>query len=323
MAFRRPSPAAVEAFLASWHGRPISQLEPLSGGFWATAFAYAVDADEFVVRFASNRAAFDADVRAMAFNGPELPVPAVLDVGAALGGAYALSIRHRGRFLEHVRPDEASVAGPTIVRLLGAMHEVPADVVAAAARPEALADDDPIWRRWLLSGLVDDPAAVVHGWRSLLAEHAAVDRLFRACEERVRHLAESCPERRDLVHGDLLHGNVLVSADAALIAAVFSWKCSQRGDFLFDTAWCTFWGAFHAGIAAADVWGRTLTAPWATGDPGALTDASLRHHCYELQIGASHLAWNAWTGDEEGLGWVAAHTAMVLERGPLAAGLAP
>jgi aminoglycoside phosphotransferase (APT) family kinase protein len=40
-----------------------------------------------------------------------------------------------------------------------------------------------------------------------------------------------------VLHGDLLHGNVLNSQDAKRITAVFSWKCSQRGDFLFDTAW--------------------------------------------------------------------------------------
>ena len=34
--------------------------------------------------------------------------------------------------------------------------------------------------------------------------------------------------------------------------AVLSWKCSVRGDFLFDAAWCTFWAQIHPGIAAAD-----------------------------------------------------------------------
>src|SRR5665213_1103359 len=123
----------------------------------------------------------------------------------------------------------------------------------------------------------------------------------------------ACPTRGTL-------SDVLISEDANRIAAVFSWKCSQRGDFLFDTAWCTFWGAFFPGIAAAEMCDRVLTAPWASQEPTALAGAPHRHHCYELQIGATHLAWNAWVGDEAGLRWVAAHTAMLLERGPLAAG---
>jgi aminoglycoside phosphotransferase (APT) family kinase protein len=316
---RTPSPDEVEAFLVRWHGCPIAALGPLSGGFWSTAFAYSIESQEFVVRFGSDRAAFEADRRAMALDGPDLPVPAVLAVGDAFGGAYAISVRQKGRFLETVRPDEAPVVGPTIVRLLGAMHAVPAEPGAPGAWHGVRSADESTWRRWLVDSLADDPGGVVRGWRPVLAQDPKLDRLFRACEARVGDLAGACPERRDLIHGDLLHGNVLISQDATRITAVFSWKCSQRGDFLFDTAWCTFWGAFHAGIGAAHVWERVLMAPWATGDPEALADAPHRHHCYELQIGATHLAWNAWVGDAAGLKWVAAHTEMLLERGPLAA----
>jgi hypothetical protein len=90
-----------------------------------------------------------------------------------------------------------------------------------------------------------------------------------------------------------------------------------RGDFLFDVAWCTFWGAWHPSIAAADIWRRTLAAP-DLGE-GDLVDAPARHHCYELQIAASHLGWNAWTGDDQGLVAVADAAECTLERGPIPA----
>jgi aminoglycoside phosphotransferase (APT) family kinase protein len=112
----------------------------------------------------------------------------------------------------------------------------------------------------------------------------------------VRALAEACPERRDLVHGDLLHGNVLVSPDARRVEAVLSWKCSVRGDFLFDAAWCSFWAPWHPGIATADPLSGLLRAPAVRAGPGALLDAAARHHCYELHIGFTHLGWNVWTG---------------------------
>jgi hypothetical protein len=169
------SPDAVEAFLVESHGIPVTDLEPLRAGFWSSAFAHRIESREFVVRFAGDRAGFEADRTAMAFDGPDLPAPAVLDIGDAFDGAYAISMR-------------------------------------------------------------------------------------------------------------------------------------------------TFWGTFFPGIAAAEMCDRVLTAPWASQEPTALADAPHRHHCYELQIGATHLAWNAWVGDEAGLRWVAAHTAMLLERGPLAAG---
>ena len=120
-----------------------------------------------------------------------------------------------------------------------------------------------------------------------------------------------------MLHGDLLHGNVLVSEDAAQVTAVISWKCSVLGDFLFDAAWCSFWGRVaHPGIAAADVFGRVLAAPWAVADSAALVDAAHRRHCYELHIGATHLGWSAWVGDEAALWSIGAHLSMILEQGP-------
>ena len=159
----------------------------------------------------------------------------------------------------------------------------------------------------------------MHGWRATLSAHGDLDRIFRAGEARVRDLVEACPERRDLVHGDLLHANVLVTEDASRPNAVFSWKNSVRGDFLFDTAWCTFCTIWYPGIAAIDLWHLIHQEPSIKDDPGALIDAPLRHHCYELGIGLGALAWNAWIGDGLVLQQAAAHLTEVLERGPLPA----
>ena len=71
----------------------------------------------------------------------------------------------------------------------------------------------------------------------------------------------------------------------------------------------------HPGIAAIDLWNRTVNSQSLSKE--ALVDAPLRHHCYELQIGASHLGWSAWTGNDDALRSVAVHTARVLARGPL------
>lgn len=308
MAESRLTTSQVAAFLSERHGgEPVSSVEALSGGFWSSAFGYCTaDGRKLVARFGQLLGGFEADRAAMAHAGPDLPVPEVLEVGRAFGGSYAISVRADGRFLEDVAVDEVDVAGPMLLRLLGALHD-------AAPSDEGVAADS--WRRFLVDGLVDDPARTVHGWRRKLAADPALDALFRACDARVRELAEACPERRDVVHGDLLHRNVLIAEDASRVNAVFSWKCSVRGDFLFDAAWCTFWGHVHPGIAAIDVFDRVRDAAWANAEPADLVDAAVRHHCYELQIGASHLGWKAWTGDEDGLRAVASHTGELLERG--------
>ncbi len=306
----------VAAFLA---GRPGSAegLEPLTGGAWSSAWAYRVDGEELVVRFGPEAAWYEADRMAMAFRGPELPVPEVREVGTtASGRAYAVSVRHHGRFLEDTPVQQADVLAPTLTRLLVALYRVPADpdtpvIWHHAGEPAAS------WREFLLSGLSDDAGKVVHGWGAALAADRKLAALCTAVTERVSTLVDACPERRDLVHGDLLHGNVLVAPDADRVDAVLSWKCSVRGDFLYDAAWCSFWSPWHPGIAAADPLSGLLRDPSVRAERGALLDAAARHHCYELHIGFTHLGWNIWIGDQANLAATARRLTEVLERGPL------
>ncbi len=312
----QPTTAQIASWLAIRHDGAVSDLTPVAGGFWSSAFVYRIGADEFVLRISDMHEGFEIDAAAMLFAGPDLPVPAVVETGNALGAYFAISRRHPGRFIEASSVHEAEGVGIALETLLAAMRSVPATPSDPVLWYEADASAGLTWRGWLLSGLVDDPNARVSGWRAKLASNPRIDALFRSCESRIRELLCTCPERRDLVHGDLLHQNVLVADDdAARVTAIFSWKCSVRGDFLFDVAWCTFWGAWHAAIAATDLWHRTLAA--ADLRESDLVDAEFRHHCYELQIAASHLGWHAWTGDDRELAAVVRAAERILERGPL------
>jgi aminoglycoside phosphotransferase (APT) family kinase protein len=307
----------VAAFLSARHGPDVGPLERLSGGGWSSAWGYRAGGEDLVARFGPDRSWYEADRAAMAFNGPGLPVPEVREVGDGPAGlAYAISVRHYGRFLEDTPAPLAPVLAPALTGLLNALRAAP----AAPGSPVLWHQPGgarPSWREHLLAGLVDDPGHAVHGWSTALAADPELARLARAVADRVTALVEACPERRDLVHGDLLHGNVLLSPDACRVEAVFSWKCSVRGDFLFDAAWCSFWAPWYPGIAAAD----PLRGLWATAGAdaarGDLVDAAVRHHCYELHIGFTHLGWNIWTGDRAELGATARRLGEVLDRGPL------
>ncbi len=292
----------------------IEELQPLTGGAWSSAYSLVHGGRALVARFARTKDWFEADRAAMAFASPELPVPEVLELGDAFGGGYAISVRHYGTNLEDVRPDQSAVAGPMLASLLGALFRVP-------KRPDLPVDwhaQHPMsgltWRGWLIGALADDPCREVHGWRARF--DAETERLFAAGEARVRELLEACPERRDLVHGDLLHANVLVADDASRPTAVFSWKCSARGDFLFDTAWCTFCSIWSPWIEAVDLLALVREDPSVRGDRDAMVDAPLRHHCYEVHTGLTALSWNTWIGDDRTLRQVASHLDEVLERGP-------
>jgi len=311
----RPNIDQITEWLAKKYDGAATEIAPISGGFWSAAYTYRAGEDEFVLRFSDLAEGFAIDAAAMRFTSPDLPIPEVTDVGEALGHHYAISRRHYGRFVEDVPVMHAEAVGGAMERLLAALRAVPSMPDCAVVWHEPDAGARLTWRDWVRGGLIDKPDSIVNGWREKLAKNRRIDTIFRACESRIEELLPYCPERRDLVHGDLLHQNVLVSADARRVTAIFSWKCSVRGDFLFDAAWCTFWGPWHPGIAAADLWRRTVHAPDLSQSD--LIDAPLRHHCYELQIAASHFGWNVWTGNDQDLTAVAAAAERVLGRGPL------
>ncbi len=300
----RPDDEAVVAFLHDHHGRPPEDLEALHGGYWSAAYGYRVGDDELVLRLNTSPDGFRSDEAAQRYRSPAVPVPEIVAVGEGLDRWFAISRRHHGGFLEDVPPSRADVLGPTVVGLLEGLRAVPDTGVVT-----------PPWRDWLLGGITDRADHHTSGWRAKVATHPDVDRTFRAVDVRIRSLLDACPDRRELVHGDLLHGNVLVTPTADAVTAVFSWKCATWGDAAYDLAWCTFWGRWHPGIGALDLWTRVTAAPHAGPEDGD-ADLAVRHHVYELHIGASHLGWYATLGDDENLRWTATQLDEILERGP-------
>lgn len=300
----RPTDAAVVEFLRAHHGVAPTDLEVLGGGFWSAAFGYRIDAEELVLRINDVPDGFRDDEHAMRYGSAALPVPEVLTIGEGFGRWFAISRRHHGRFLEEIGPEEADVLGPTVVDLLASLRTVPDAGI-----------ETPPWRDWLLGGITDIPGRHTSGWRPRIAADPEADRTFTAVDHRIRSLIDACPDRRQLVHSDLLHYNVLVSPAADAVTAVFSWKCATWGDAIYDLAWCTFWGRWHDDIGALGLWDRvvaSLSAP-------DTVDVSIRHHVYELQIGASHLGWYATLGDQENLAWTLRQLDELLERGPRSA----
>jgi hypothetical protein len=65
-----------------------------------------------------------------------------------------------------------------------------------------------------------------------------------------------------------------------------------------------------------DLWSRVVP----TLPQSDLADVAVRHHEYELQIGASPIGWYASLGDSANLAMTARHLDELLERGPIGSG---
>ncbi len=288
----------LEEFLGAEHGTAIIELLPLEGGFWSSAYSYSADGQDYVLRLGHSAEGYRIDAAAVQFSSSALPIPVIIKNGKTQELHFSISRRHYGHFIEAIPEQEASRFSEAMSKLLMALRSA-----SSTGRQQVIwhQKDATIltWQDWLLSGLVDDPTSHVGGWRAHVAADEPLNQLFEQCEREIHALLPYCPERRDLIHGDLLHQNVLVSRDANEVSAVFSWKCSVLGDFLFDVAWCTLWAEWHPVIEKSDLWNRTLLAD--DLDSVDLENAAIRNRCYELQIAASHIGWFTWTGDEQNL----------------------
>lgn len=275
--------AAARAFLVDRYGAGVADVEVLGGGDWSRAFGFTLDGRGLVARFGRWRDDFEADLAAMAYDGPDLPVPEVLEIGDAFDGAYAVSQRHHGEFLDRLDVAAAGRALPAIIRMLDALRALPPRV---SSMP---------WREQLRLGLVDEPGGRVSGWREVIAAHPDVDAVYVAGEAAFHDLLPACPDLRHVLHVDLLNRNVLVDVDAARITAVFDWGCTMSGDFLYEVAWFTFWSRFPvlAAFSSLDLGG--VMRDHLSSARVETTDYDTRLDAYELHIALMHIAYNAFT----------------------------
>ena len=303
---------AAAAFLAERYGPEATDVAELGGGDWSRAFAFRLDGRDLVARFGLHLEDYLKDEKAMGFTGPDLPVPAVIEIGEALGGYFAISERYFGRFLEELDADGWRRVMPALLRTLDALRELETPGGGAVDWTGGDAEPGGSWRGWLVASLQDDGAGRTGGWRTRLTPEAAD--VFAAGERAMGSLLGFCPELRHVIHRDLLNRNVLVSDDASRLEAVFDWGCSLAGDFVYEVAWFTFWSFWYPALAAVD-FGRVVQDHYRSiGLEVENFDQRLR--CYEIQIGLEHIAYATFSNRDDYLGGITRATAAILDGGP-------
>ncbi len=284
----------AEKFLFARFGQEVTGIVPIRHGEWSRAYEFSRGGIGYIVRISALREDFEKDRLAARYNSPDLPVPAIVELGAAFDGFYAISERAPGDHLDSL--DEGAVRR-LLPRLFAALDDARcADL--SSTQGFGVWDGDgraphASWRDALLDVAIDRPLKRTFGWRARLAASPTGAGPFEEAFERMAALAGHCPEARHLVHSDLLHYNVLVTHDR--ITAVIDWGSSIYGDFLYDLAWLSFWSPWYP------AWSRIDFAR-----EGAVHYESIglrvpsfaeRLRCYELHIGLDGQAYNAFRGD--------------------------
>ena len=282
--------AHVTQLLVSRYGGTVSAVTPLGSGAWSRAYAFRLRGADRVVRLSATPDDFLRDRHAMTFASKQLPIPAILDVGAVGDGHFAVSERASGVFLESLGTEEFTACLPSIFATLNAMRTADTSSTTGYGGWNPAGDGaSRSWRAFLVSADVDDPLGRTHGWRQLLRQHPAADSVFLRGVTAIAALADACPEARNVVHSDLINRNVLVTGNR--VTAVFDWGCGMYGDYLFDVAWFMFWSP-----ALRTIDFREIARSYFTERGADVENFDDRLHCYQLRIGVDHLGYNAFTG---------------------------
>jgi hygromycin-B 4-O-kinase len=243
--------ARVAAFLRERYGEAVGEVGHLGSGVWSRAYAFSHAGRAFVIRFGAHREDFEKDQLASRYASTALPVPAMVEIGEAYGGHYAISERRYGEYIDGVDGDQMRALLPSLFAALDAMRLVD---ISATTRYGIWGADGAgthvSWRAALLDSATDDPARRTHGWRERLATSPTGAGPFEEAYRHLQTLVDRCPEERYLIHSDLLHFNVLVEGDR--ITAVLDWGSALYGDFLYDLAWIVFWQPWYPAWSGID-----------------------------------------------------------------------
>jgi hygromycin-B 4-O-kinase len=287
--------AQAAAFLSVRFGPGVSGVARIGQGEWSQAYAFRRDGGDFVVRFSRYGEDFAKDRLAGAYASPALPVPRITEIGEAFGGAFAVSERAFGEHLDGLEEAEARRALPAIFAALDAARS--ADVSGSKGFGMWRAGGDAPFTSWeaaLLEVGHDRPGDRTHGWRARLDTSPTGAAAFREAYHQMAALIASCPcpERRHLVHADLLNNNLLV-ADGR-VAAVIDWGCAMYGDFLYDLALLSFSTPFFPAIRGIDFRAEARRHYARIGLEVPRFEERLR--CYETHVGLGALSYTAFTG---------------------------
>lgn len=298
----------AEAFLVGRFGAAVTVVTPIDGGAWSKAYAFRRADAHYIARFGGYLEDFAKERLAGRYASADLPIPAVTEVGPALGRFYAISERSFGVFIDDLDGTRMRATLPSLFAALDAARRADLSATTGYGAWDATgAAPYPSWRASLLDIAADRPGGRGSGWRRLLETSATGAERFDAAFDRLRGLSAFCPDERHLIHSDLLHFNVLVAGDR--ISAVFDWGNALYGDFLYDPAWFAFWSPWYPAWQGIDFQEEAARHYAAIGVE--IPRFEERFRCCMVHIGLDGQRYQAFVGDWEHLESTARRTLAV------------
>jgi hygromycin-B 4-O-kinase len=303
----------AEAFLVERFGAEVTGVEPIGGGAWSKAYAFRRNSAHYIARFGGYPEDFAKDQMAGRYASADLPIPAVTEIGQALGGFYAISERAFGGFIDDLDDERMRATLPSLFAALDAARRADLSATTGYGSWDSTgAAPYPSWQASLLAIAADQPGDRGYGWRQRLETSTTGAERFDEAFDHLRALVAFSPEERHLIHSDLLHFNVLVADDH--VSAVFDWGCALYGDFLYDLAWFAFWSPWFPAWQGIDF--REEAANHFAGIGLEVQRFEERFRCCQVHIGLDGQRYQALVGDWEHLERTARRTLAVARGEP-------
>jgi len=285
----RVTDAEARRFVAEYYGRRAEDVRALSAGEWSQAYAFVLDNQPVVIRFGDHVEDFRKDQAMASRSCPVLPIPAVIEIGAAWDAYFAVSERAPGDLLDGLDDAGMRVVLPGLLAMLDALRGL--DVSGTEGYGIWAPDGTgpaATWAQALLA--ISQETARVPGWRAALAASPIGTDPFDRGYARLAELAEGLPDERHIIHGDLLNRNVLIQA--LRITAVIDWGNALYGDWLYDAAWLIFWWPWFPQWQGTDITAE-LERHW---DQNGGLPPGLHHRLQAclVHIGLDAMAYNAY-----------------------------
>lgn len=291
----RVSLADTLVFLNEKFADGVRDITSIGGGAWSDAFSYVHEDTKYVIRWSDHAENFERDALAATYSRDGLPIPDILDLGREDDYYYAISPFVEGSFFEQLSETELEKSLPSIRAMFAALRAVDLSNRTGYGTWDGTGNGQyGSWRAFLLDIRNDQPGSLIHGWRENLAASSLGTESFDHLYNLLAATVDACPERRQLIHSDLINRNVLIHDGQ--VRAVLDWGSSTYGDALFDIAWILFWEAWYPNFQASELSSHLLDDY--RSDPASDTvNLERRLYCYLLHIGLDSISYNAFRRD--------------------------
>lgn len=282
----------AKSFLLEHFQGKAKSVEPLNGGDWSAAYAYELGGKEYVIRFAATDEDFKKDKRAGAYATPDLHIPKVIEIGAALRGYFAISERYHGIFLDDLNADQMRETLPSLLTTLDEIRRIDLSDTQGYGWWESKGTAEcSTWQEYLCSKLDDKPGDRTYGWRTKLESSPTGAAAFDKTRVVFKELIRDLPNDRHMLHTDFLYRNVLVQDNK--ISVVIDWGNAMYGDFLYDIAQLIYWWPWFPAWKDIDI-KQVILDHFAQIDL-TIPDLEKRLLCYQIHIGLDGQKYSAFT----------------------------